>query len=331
MDKKIVESHRDAAYALLIIGVSFGFFALLAAFMIFIVAPQYEIGKQIGLTLTGLGSFAFAIYSLVHYLRDVPKVIISTSRITVKSIFSTKEITFDDIEKIGLKQKTMLRYGGIFSRSMESTIIQTKQSGEIVLWDHYYENINKIKFVLDGIVKKIAQGETNFAELLIQKKRPTVKLIPIDDEIVMNEQFEEISGNRFLTFNSIVFWGFFAFSVSFFFHTKNLTNTIESFLFINGLMYGLMGYQSNYFLISDNYLQVKNHLWFWKKITYRLTDVREVIYEIPGKLSQSTRIVLNNYSADLHSAGSLKDEHWDKLRTDLEKRGVKVRDDSGTW
>jgi hypothetical protein len=79
--------------------------------------------------------------------------------------------------------------------------------------------------------------------------------------------------------------------------------------------------------MSDNYLQVKNYLWFWKKTTYRLTDINEVILEIPGKLSESARIVLKNYSASLNPAGSLKNRHWIEFMDDLEKKGIKVRDE----
>jgi hypothetical protein len=79
--------------------------------------------------------------------------------------------------------------------------------------------------------------------------------------------------------------------------------------------------------MSDNYLQVKNYLWFWKRTTYRLIDIKEVILEVPGRMSESARVVLKNYSSSLNPAGSLKNKHWIELMEDLEKRGIKVRDE----
>jgi hypothetical protein len=119
-----------------------------------------------------------------------------------------------------------------------------------------------------------------------------------------------------------VFFGFLIFTL-----IKFDTDKIAVFFIVNGMFYGLMGYQSNYFLMSDNYLQVRNYLWFWKKTTYRLTDINEVILEIPGKLSESAIIVLKNYSTSLNPAGSLKDRHWIEFMEDLKKKGIKVRDE----
>ena len=66
---------------------------------------------------------------------------------------------------------------------------------------------------------------------------------------------------------------------------------------------------------------------FWKKTTYRLTDIHEVILEMPGKLPESARIVLKSYSTSLNPAGSLKTKDWIELMNDLEQRGVKIRDE----
>jgi hypothetical protein len=321
MEKKVVESHRDFAYGLLLIGVGFTFFALLGTFMIFMIAPKEQIGRQIMMTLLGLGSFAFAFYSLHHYLKDVPKIIVSTERIIIKSFYANKEIVFADIENIELGQKTLLPYGGFLSRSMESTIIYSKQFGKFVIWDHYYENISHLKAVLQKLSSLIKDGNSNFDDLTVRRKSANAKLEPVILDDVMREDFQVISGNRFLNFMALCFWGMFLFSIYVF--------KIESFILINGIFYGLIGYQSNYFLISNKYLQVRNHLWFWKRITYKLSNVKEVIYEFPGRMTQSARVVQVNFSTDLHPASSLKDEDWDALRNELEKRGVMVRDNTG--
>jgi hypothetical protein len=321
MDKKIVESHRDVGQAILIIGTAVVFFGFLGTFITFYIAPQYDLTKRIFLTLLGLGCYLFSILSLRHYLKEVPKVVISTSSITIKSLFTNIEIPLIDIEEVGLRQKTPLRFVYV-SMPMESTIIKTKRHGEIVIWDQYYENINKLKFTIEKIDGKVKTGDLNFDELTTVKPRPKVVLDKLNPNDIRLEQFKEYKGNIFLNLNSVVFFGFLIFTL-----IKFDVDKIGVFLIVNGMFYGLMGYQSNYFLLSDNYLQVRNYLWFWKRTTYRLTDINEVILETPGKLSDSARIVLKNYSTSLNPGGSLKNRNWIELMDDLEKKGIKVRDE----
>jgi hypothetical protein len=127
MDKKIVESHRDGGQAILILGTAVIFFGLLGTFIIFDIAPEYELTKRIPLTLLGLGLCLFSLLSLRHYLKEAPKIVISTSRITVKSVFRSVEIPLADIQDVGLRQKAPMMF--IFMRvPMESTIIKSKKT-----------------------------------------------------------------------------------------------------------------------------------------------------------------------------------------------------------
>lgn len=320
MDRQLVESHTAPGQAILILGLGVGFFGLLSAFLIFIVAPQYEIEKQILLTLLGIGLLGFSYYSLQYYFRDVPKIFITTSKIIIKSPFKKREVMFHDLDKIELGQKSFMTFLFI-SWPMESTIIHTKTKEQIVIWDHYYENIGNIKRTLDRIMTKIQSGDfdlTNYANTY--KPKLTTKDIHTNELLI--EKFETYSGSRFLNFNGLIFWGMLSFSI-----IKFNYDNIFGFLFVNSIFYGLIGYQSNYFLVSDNYLQVKNHLWFWKKATFRLSDIKEIVIEMPHRLSYTARIILDNYSTSLHSAGSLKDGDWIKLMDKLESKGIKVRDD----
>lgn len=305
--------------ALLILGSGVFFFALVGTLIIFFVAPEYALLKRIGVTLLGLGSYLFAVLSLRHYLKETPKIIISTSAITIKWLFHRREIPLLDIAGVGLKQKSPLFFV-YMTFPVESTVIRSKQHGEIIIFDPYYENINSLKLTLEKIFEKINRGDVDVDVLANIKARPEVKELNPDD--IRLERFKAYQGNWLLNLNSIFFFGFLIFSVVMF-----NVDRVGSFLFANGMIYGLVGYQSHYFCVSENYLQVRNNLWFWKRTTYRLADINEVILEIPGKLSQSARIVLNNYATSLNPAGSLRQQDWIEFMDDLEKKGVKVRDE----
>jgi hypothetical protein len=204
MDKKIVESHKDVGQAVLIIGTAVVFFGLLGTFITFYIAPQYESTKRVVLTLLGLGVYLFSLLALRHYLKEVPKIIISTSRITIKSIFNYIEIPLTDIEDVGLRQKSPLLFV-FMSVPMESTIIKSKKHGEVIIWDQYYENINKLKFTIEKIADKVKNGDANFEELTNVKPRPKVLLDKLDQNDIRLESFKEYKGNIFLNFNSLVF------------------------------------------------------------------------------------------------------------------------------
>lgn len=322
MDKKLVESHRDVFQAILILGPGGLFFVLLGTFFLFNIAPQYDLAKRIILTLVGLGLYLFSFLTLRYYLKEAPKIVISTSKIIIKSVLNNIEIPLTDIESVGLRQKSPLLFI-IMSFPAESTIIRTKRNGEIIIWDQYYENINKLKFIIEKIADKVKDGDLNFEDLTNVKLIPKVTLDKLNPNDLKLERFKEYKGNIFLNFNSLAFFGFLIFTLIKF----DIMEKYVALLIGNGVFYGLLGYQSNYFLLSDNYLQVRNYLWFWKRATYRLTDINEVIFEMPHKLSESVRIVLKNYSTSLNPSGSLKNRDWIELKDDLEKKGIKVRDE----
>ena len=259
MEKKIVESHRDLLHAILVIGTMVIFFGLLGTFIIFYIAAQYELPKSIFLTLLGLGAYSFAILSLRHYFNDVPKIIISTTAITIKTLFNKRVIPLADIENVGLNQKSPMAIVYL-AVDMESTIIHSKQFGEIILWDHYYKNINQLKFILERIADKVRNGDLNFDELANLKPKPKAIVNKINPNDLRLENFKEYKGNIFLNFNSLMFFSILTITIVYF-----DINRIGAFLAINALLYGLMGYQSNYFLLSDNYLQVRNYLCFGKR------------------------------------------------------------------
>ena len=83
------------------------------------------------------------------------------------------KIPLTDIEEVGLRQKTPLLFVYV-SVPMESTIIKSKKHGEIIIWDQYYENINRLKFTIEKIADKVKRGDLNFDELTNLKPMPKV-------------------------------------------------------------------------------------------------------------------------------------------------------------
>ena len=100
---------------------------------------------------------------------------------------------------------------------------------------------------------------------------------------------------------------------------------IYAYIFFNSVFFGYVAVSANYFLLSDNYLQVRNYLWFWKRRTYRLNDIKEVNIVWTRRASTSARIIHLENSPISYKAGSLREKDWSNLMNDLERRGVKVQ------
>lgn len=134
-----------------------------------------------------------------------------------------------------------------------------------------------------------------------------------------SERFTKYSGNWLLNLNSILFTGCLLYTM--------ITFTMEyiyAYIFFNVIFFGYVAVSANYFLISYNYLRVKNYLWFWKQSTYRLNDIKEINIISAIRSSTSVKIILHENTSISYKAGSLREKDWINFINELERRGVKV-------
>ena len=134
-----------------------------------------------------------------------------------------------------------------------------------------------------------------------------------------SERFTKYSGNWLLNINSILFTGCLLYTM--------ITFTMEyiyAYIFFNVIFFGYVAVSANYFLISNNYLRVKNYLWFWKQSTYRLNDIKEINIISAIRSSTSVKIILHENTSISYKAGSLREKDWINFINELERRGVKV-------
>ncbi|MCS3798874.1 hypothetical protein [Niastella sp. OAS944] len=83
----------------------------------------------------------------------------------------------------------------------------------------------------------------------------------------------------------------------------------------------------HYLKLSDSFLVVKNRNFFWKKDAYRLTDIREVVFETRYKMPICLRVITNEYNDKLYPADTLKTKTWLSLKTQLKNKHIKVRNE----
>ena len=103
---------------------------------------------------------------------------------------------------------------------------------------------------------------------------------------------------------------------------------VLSILFII-IFYFVFGTHVYYVQSNDEYLIVKNHLFFWTNNIYYLSDINEVVYETQSKQPNNLRIVTKDYRSKLYGAGTLSNATLRSLKTHLEANGIPVRNEIG--
>ncbi|MDN3686274.1 hypothetical protein [Cyclobacterium jeungdonense] len=105
----------------------------------------------------------------------------------------------------------------------------------------------------------------------------------------------------------------------------------DAFIFIAGLgviWFLLLGLVYHYFGLTVEYFVVSNHIFFWKRHVYPLSDIKEIVFEGNGKGPNSLRLIAGDYKTKIYGASTLKDNTWLKLKEELEKMEVPVRNET---
>jgi hypothetical protein len=309
-----VSSNPNIVQILVVFGAGGIVFVSLGTFIIFIVAPEYALNKQIGLTLIGLGFYTFSLFASIGYFKAAPSITVTLDEVSIKYINKTKTIKTEEIKTIRLSQKSYYRFL-FFSVPMESTIIELKNGDSIVFWDFLYEQFGGVKNALNLSIQPDKHEKLN--EIRKSKR----KIENVSSESLRSENFISLKGNGLLNFYGLVLVGMFGFLL----YNLNNENYVRAIIIYPLIVLG-SGFHLHYYRISDNYFQIKNHIWFWKTLTYKLEDIIEIIHEHPTNTPESIRVRLKNYyTTSLQPAGSYKDKHWKELKAELEKKNIKFR------
>jgi hypothetical protein len=89
----------------------------------------------------------------------------------------------------------------------------------------------------------------------------------------------------------------------------------------------LFAFRLYYFGLSDDYLAIKLHNIFWFKKFYRLSDIREIVFETHPKMPVCLRVITNDFESKMYPASTIWSKKWMQLKEDLESKGIKVRNE----
>jgi|GEM_PF-682689 len=322
-------------------------FCLLMALFLGALAKQGPSqGGGIVLIVMSAGMLCLALFIVIRYYKNAPNIVVDSESIS----FNHEVYYWKDLEKIEMTGKRSFKFMG---EKKEGVLFKFKGQEERYIFDDMYENSAEIKSFIQSIVfdKKAPEGmkkpddviktdieASHPAVLHHYENKPIVNLnkesvetaTPIVDDV--SDASKYYKGNPLLSFQGILLWSLVVFFLcigvlDFKWHHHRdvfaMVISLSIFAFI------LLSTQMHYFAIKGECLIIKNYNFLWVKRVYDLKDIREVVFE-PGKSRLATntlRIIMNDFTSKTYPAGTLRDKKWMQLKEDLEKQGIKVRNE----
>jgi hypothetical protein len=249
-------------------------------------------------------------YTVIRYYKNVPRIIVNKDSI---SIGLNKIYYWTDLEEIKFAGKQRFKFF-LMGENREALTLKFNNSKEIYLFDDMYSNLAQIKqFIKYQIIEKV--------------HIPPPQIIPpVLSEI--NEQVIYYKSIPFLNYRVIMLWMIITGCIAIGVAGKSVLGImfltficVISFLWFSVCFY--------YFGVSDNYLIVKNYNRFWMHKVYRLSEIKEVVFEKPeSKMPYPLRIITTDLRSDLYQAATLWPKSWKRLKDDLERKNVAIRNES---
>ena len=254
-----------------------------------------------------IGILGFSMF--YAYLKNSPKVTID--KYTIKIGYRTFDIK--NIKNIVLTGKKAL---GIFP--MESITILFNNGTKKVLFDDMYSNSSDIKIFIEQVV--------------INKQEYKPKLInKISRNAIRFEREETFKGNQFINMHGIMLWGLIGFLIFAIFSWNEKQIQTPGLLIFPavigiGWFWGF-SWLMHYFGLTKDYLIIRNHNFLWMAKIYRLSDIKEVVFEQQGRQPNCMRVITIDFRNRLYPAAPIRKKTWLEMKKELEKKGIKVRDE----
>lgn len=319
---RLFRSHYNIFQVLLFFIAAVGFMGALAGFTLHIflteITSKSILAQVIYLILCVALPAFFSVFSFISMATKMPVIRLYNDRIDVNNLFSRKTIMLSEISEIYFG-KVPFRF--VIPYPLEGVMVKTKAGEESFIYDYYYFNTAKLKWILSQFIDENHQLTGSDFSSARAFKRNKVKYSEI-----RFEKFLTYKGIWWLTFIGIAFIVIillpFAIALM---KGKGFNMPIQVYIGMVGFFYLVFGYQLNYFKLSDKYLVVKHHLWLWREKIYRLDEIEEIVTEQPYNISISLRVITTGYKSKLYPAGSLSKKKWKELHQQLKSHGVKVR------
>ncbi|WP_447637496.1 hypothetical protein [Flavobacterium microcysteis] len=269
---------------------------------------QFLTDKSVRQPSFGFLFIAIAVVINYTFFKNAPKIIVNKNGIKV----GKKQYFWEDSLEIEITGKGK----GFIHSHYEATKIFFKNQKVVYVFENYYDNSPEIRSFINQIV-------INKKETFLFKK------VHSGEKDLSSENFKTFKGHPIFSLRGLMTWGLILFVIFLFYSSsKKIEPIVIAMLSAFCTFWFLLNsWMSHYFQISNNYLIVKNHYFFWIKKVYQLDDIREVVYDQQGKQSNALRIITKDFESSRFIAGTLYNKHWLEMIDCLKDKNIKVRNE----
>jgi hypothetical protein len=252
--------------------------------------------------------FVVIIHFLKVYSKSAVKLIVFDNHLT----WNDDYISFSDINSIQLIGKVNMPFL-FLSFPMNGINIQLKDGTNKILFDSFYKNTSEIKQSLEQVV-------------LLKKSFQPYYLRNIKAAEVKISNAIKYKGIQWFTWRGLFLWTMvIMFMATLLVIEGNSSFFIKAFMVLVVLSFFLLfSFFMNYFLITDDYIVVKNHNICWKSRIIAFKDIREVLIEEDGKWPKTLVIHTRDYRKHEFPASTLRKKQWFSLWRALRRKGIEV-------
>ena len=251
-------------------------------------------------------------YTIYRYFKNSPIIRVDQDTISINRVV----YNWTDIKDIALTGKQPFKYT-FLNFPMEGAKLTLNDGKIIYIFDDMYSNSSQLKL----FIQEVAIDKRSFTQL------PDTK---VNRAELDSEDFETFKGPQLTSLRGITCWGMIAFFVfmSLGISRGDGASGLDVFFGVFGSLWlTLHGWLMHYFKVSQNFLVIKDHIFFWQNKPYRLSDIKEVAFETRDKQPNCLRIITKDFRSKLYPAGTLRDKTWLLLKDKLESHNITVRNE----
>ncbi|QKJ63227.1 hypothetical protein [Flavobacterium sp. M31R6] len=258
----------------------------------------------IGLTFTLLSIFLFLI--ILNYFSTIK---IDKTSISIISLFKTKIYPINEFEKITISEITEY-YGALTDRSC----ITMKNEEKLDLYSFKYSNFSEFRKFL-----AVLKG----GNIVSDKSKETDTK---NDSDFKNIKFND---SHIISFTGITFYVFIVCLLIGIIKNDDFKDDFFKILFSLIVIVQIFSAQMNYFILTKEYLIIKNSIKFWKKDIHKLNNIQSIeinkYYKQPGK---SIIIKTYDYKVKEYSSDNLWNKTWIDFKRNIVNKTITIKDNS---
>jgi len=289
--------------------------------LVFIIWPELFPAKnediQFRLVLFFFGVMLIGFFGFGFILRKAPRLIIYPEELVIQHLWKKRIVPRDEIKQINLISSARAGFFIFSQEQIEATVIETVAEEQLVFYAHYYSNMTAMRQALGNWAGLTEQGNEDL--------NPGYVTAPVTEE----KPIHTFSGLFLRSFSGIAFYELLLLLIIVLFIATHIdASGLAAAVVFVWLFSRLFRKQAYYFLVSDNYLFVRSHLYPWFKRVHALASIKDIKFENPPRRSIVLQVTTSNFQTFSYGAGSLRNKTWKALQEKLEEHHIPVRNEA---